>query len=114
MDLVNKFKTIACPIVIKLVDFSHNLYLWCNKCLIIMNIRFTKKQERYIESQIESGDFKSANEVVRAALKLHEAYRHRVIEELRAEIEKGWSGETSERKAADIIREKLQFIEHKS
>ncbi len=79
-----------------------------------MNISFTKKQEKYIESQVESGDFKSASEVVRSALRLHEAYRHRVIEELRLEIEKGWSGATSKRKAADIVREKLQLMENES
>ena len=60
-----------------------------------MNISFTKKQEDYINSQIQSGDFKSASEVVRAALRLHQSYRHRVIETLRTEIEKGWEGETS-------------------
>ncbi|HLU94009.1 MAG TPA: type II toxin-antitoxin system ParD family antitoxin [Membranihabitans sp.] len=79
-----------------------------------MNISFTKKQEEYINSQIQSGDFKSASEVVRAALRLHQAYRHRVIEDLRAEIEKGWEGETSERTAADIVRDKLQLTESNS
>lgn len=51
-----------------------------------MNISFTEKQEKYIAEQLESGDFKNAREVVRDALRLHEVYRHRIIEELRVEI----------------------------
>lgn len=79
-----------------------------------MNINLTKKQEEYIHSQIESGEFKSASEVVRAALKLHETSRYQLIEELREEIEKGWDGETSLRKAADIVVDKLQLVENKT
>lgn len=73
-----------------------------------MNISFTEKQEKYIVAQLESGDFKNASEVVRDALRLHEVYRHRVIEELRAEIARGWNGETSTRKPSDIVRDKLR------
>jgi len=35
-------------------------------------------------------------------------YRHRVIEELRAEIAKGWEGKASPRKVHDIIQSKLR------
>ena len=73
-----------------------------------MNVSFTEKQERYIATQLESGDYQNASEVVRDALRLHEVYRHRVIEELRAEIAKGWEGKTSPRKVQDIIRSKLR------
>ncbi len=76
-----------------------------------MNVSFTEKQERYIASQLQSGDFQNASEVVRDALRLHEVYRHRVIEELRAEIAKGWEGETSSRKVQDIIQDKLKSAE---
>lgn len=73
-----------------------------------MNVSLTKKQEEYIANQIESGDFQNASELVRDALRLHETYRHRIILDLKAEIEKGWSGATSNRKIADIISDKNQ------
>lgn len=69
-----------------------------------MNISFTKKQEEYISSQVKQGDYQNASEVVRDALRLHEVYRHRVIEELRAEIAKGWEGPASKRTVKDIIK----------
>ncbi len=71
-----------------------------------MNISFTRKQEEYIAAQLKSGDYQNASEVVRDALRLHEIYRHRVIEELRAEIAKGWEGPASQRKVRDIIEAK--------
>ena len=71
-----------------------------------MNISFTEKQEKYIASQIKSGDFQNASEVVRDALRLHEVYRHRIIDELKAELEKGWAGKASTRKIKDIIEDK--------
>lgn len=73
-----------------------------------MNVSFTKHQEEYISSQIASGDFQNASEVVRDALRLHQVYRHRVIEDLRKEIEKGWSGPTSKRTVPDIINSKIK------
>ena len=69
-----------------------------------MNVSFTKKQENYIAEQIESGDFQNASEVVRDALRLHEVYRHRIIQDLRNEIEKGWDGNSSSRSIKDIIK----------
>ncbi|MCH7524460.1 MAG: type II toxin-antitoxin system ParD family antitoxin [Bacteroidetes bacterium] len=68
-----------------------------------MNVSLTKKQEDYIANQIKSGDFQNASELVRDALRLHEVYRHKVISNLIAEIEKGWSGATSKRTVKDII-----------
>lgn len=53
-----------------------------------MNISFTTKQEEYIASQVKLGDYQNASEVVRDALRLHEIYRRRVIEELTAEMAK--------------------------
>lgn len=73
-----------------------------------MNISFTSKQEKYIASQIDQGDFQNASEVVRDALRLHEYYRHHVIEELRAEIARGWSGQSSPRKVTDILSAKVK------
>jgi len=35
------------------------------------------------------GDYQNASEVVHEALRLHELYRNKVLEELRAEIAKG-------------------------
>ena len=68
-----------------------------------MNVSFTEKQEKYIAEQIKSGDFQNASEVVRDALRLHATLRNRMIEDLRKEIEKGWSGPTSKRSVRDII-----------
>lgn len=44
-----------------------------------MNVSFTRKQGKYIASQLKTGDYQNASEVVRDALRLHEVYRHRVI-----------------------------------
>ena len=71
-----------------------------------MNVSFTKKQENYISDQIESGDFQNASEVVRDALRLHEVYRHRIIQDLKNEIERGWDGNSSSRSIKDIIKSK--------
>ncbi len=73
-----------------------------------MNISFTEKQENYIAAQIKSGDFQNASELVRDALRLHEVYRHKIIEELRLEISKGWDGETSSRNGRDILKDKIE------
>ena len=72
-----------------------------------MNVSFTEKQKVYIAAQVESGDFQNASEVVRDALRMHQFYRHRVIDDLRAEIAKGWEGETSTRSVEDIVKAKL-------
>ena len=77
-----------------------------------MNVSFTEKQKRYISSQLESGDYQNASEVVRDALRLHEVCRHRVIVELRAEIAKGWDGKTSPRNVKDIVKAKLRSRKH--
>ena len=77
-----------------------------------MNVSFTKKQEEYISNQIESGDFQNASEVVRDALRLHEVYRHRVIQDLKVEIEKGWNDVLSSRSIKDIIQSKKNKIEN--
>jgi len=71
-----------------------------------MNVSLTKKQEDYIAEQIKSGDFQNASELVRDALRLHELYRHKVINDLKTEIEKGWSGAASKRSVKDILKSK--------
>ena len=71
-----------------------------------MNISFTEKQQQYIATQVSGGDYQNASEVVRDALRLHEIYRHRIVEELRAEIAKGWDGPTSNKTVQDIIASK--------
>jgi antitoxin ParD1/3/4 len=73
---------------------------------LVMNISFTEKQEQYIQGQLESGDYPNASEVVRDALRLHELYRNKVLEELRVEISKGWSSPVSKRNVPDIINAK--------
>lgn len=71
-----------------------------------MNISFTKKQEEYIAGQVESGEYQNNSEVIRDALRLHSVYRDKIINDLRAEIEKGWSGSSSKRNVIDIIKSK--------
>lgn len=72
-----------------------------------MNISLTSKQEEYITSQIQCGDYQNASELVRDALRLHQIYRHRIVEELRAEITKGWDSGVSSRNVQDIVKAKL-------
>jgi len=76
-----------------------------------MNISLTKKQEKYIASEIASGDFQNASELVRDALRLHEVYRHKVIADLRAEIEKGWSAPTTNQTVSEILAEQKKELE---
>lgn len=73
-----------------------------------MNISFTQKQQDYIAGQLAGGDFQNASEVLRDALRLHELYRNRVLEELRNEISKGWDGPASKRNVKDIINAKTK------
>ncbi|WP_452224297.1 type II toxin-antitoxin system ParD family antitoxin [Lacinutrix chionoecetis] len=70
-----------------------------------MNVSLTKKQEAYIAKEIASGDFQNASELVRDALRLHEIYRHKVVVDLRAEIEKGWSSPTTNQTVSEILSE---------
>jgi len=81
-----------------------NIYRWSHA----MNISFTTKQQKYIATQVKQGDFQNASEVVRDALRLHEVYRHRLIDELRAEIVKGWDSHISPRNVEDIIKAKQE------
>jgi antitoxin ParD1/3/4 len=73
-----------------------------------MNVSFTEKQEKYIASLVESGDYQNASEAVRDAIRLHQKYREKIIDELRLEIEKGWDGPESSRNVRDIIAAKTQ------
>lgn len=73
-----------------------------------MNISLTEKQENYISAQLLCGDFQNASEVVRDALRLHELYRNRMLEELRSEIAKGWNGPISKRSVKDIVSAKTK------
>ncbi len=71
-----------------------------------MNVSLTEKQERYIQAQLASGDYQNASELVRDALRLHEVYRNKVLDELRVDIRKGWEGEISNRSVKDIVAAK--------
>nr|WP_324312439.1 type II toxin-antitoxin system ParD family antitoxin [Xanthomarina sp.] len=53
-----------------------------------------------------SGDFQNASELFRDALRLHEIFRHKVVADFKAEIEKGWSGTASRRSVQDMIKDK--------
>lgn len=57
-----------------------------------MNVSLTPELERLVEQKVESGDYKSASEVVRHALRLlsREDQEHKArLEALRAEIQLG-------------------------
>lgn len=69
-----------------------------------MNVSFTEKQRAYITAQLASGDYQNASEVVREALRLHQMYRDRMMEELRAEIAKGWNSPVGKHGVRDIVR----------
>ena len=71
-----------------------------------MNISFTKKQEEYITTQVESGEYQNNSEVIRDALRLHTVYRNKVINDLKIEIEKGLESGISTRSVKDIIASK--------
>jgi len=75
-----------------------------------MNVSFTEKQTKYIESQLESGDFKNASEVVRDAIRLHQLYRQKIIDDLRSEISEAWDGPTTSIKPSEIARRKFEEI----
>jgi antitoxin ParD1/3/4 len=70
-----------------------------------MNVSLTEKQKKYIASQIESGDFQNASELVRDALRVHQVYREKMLVELRAEIQKGLDSGISERSLDEIMDE---------
>ena len=78
-----------------------------------MNVSFTEKQEQYIAAQLSSGDYQNASEVVREALRLHELYRNKVLDELRAKIAKGWDSPSSERNVGDIVEAKVKMYKSK-
>lgn len=86
--------------------YGHFCYIHSTKNILNMNVSLTKKQQDYIAEQLETGDFQNASELVRDALRLHEVYRNRIIADLRAEIDKGWSSKTSCRSVSDIIAAK--------
>ncbi|MDD7915995.1 type II toxin-antitoxin system ParD family antitoxin [Polaribacter ponticola] len=71
-----------------------------------MNISFTKQQEEYITTQVESGEYQNNSEVIRDALRLHTVYRNKVINDLKIEIEKGLESGISKRSVKDIIESK--------
>ena len=71
-----------------------------------MNVSLTDKQQEYIASQIGTGDYQNASELVRDALRLHQLYRDKVIQDLKIEIEKGWNAPDSQRSMQDIIKVK--------
>ena len=68
-----------------------------------MDINFTAKQENYSFTQLISGNFQNASEVVKDALRMHELYRNCIMEQLRSEIAKEWDGQVSKRSIKDII-----------
>ena len=77
-----------------------------------MNVSLTEKQKEYITSQIMLGDYQNASELVRDALRLHQLYRNKVLDELRAEVAKGWNAPDSDLGVIDVVKAKMK--EHKA
>ncbi len=73
-----------------------------------MNVSLTKKQEEYIASQVSGWDYQNASELVREALRLHQLYRNKVLQELQQEIAKGWDNQASSKSVLDIVAEKQE------
>jgi len=69
-----------------------------------MNISFTEKQEKYIKSQVESGEFQNASEVVRNALRMYQRNDSYLYENLQEAIQKGRDSEDSPYSVQDIVR----------
>ncbi len=74
-----------------------------------MNVSLTDKQQRYISEQVKSGDYQNASELVRDALRLHQIYREKVLQDLRSEIAKGWDSPSSGMNVEDIVNERVKF-----
>lgn len=70
-----------------------------------MNVSLTKKQEDYIASQIKSGDYQNASELVRDALRMHQLYREKMISDLKAAVQEGLTSGYSQRSVLDIEAE---------
>ena len=70
-----------------------------------MNVSLTKKQEAYIASQIASGDYQNASELVRDALRMHQIYREKMIADLREAIAEGYDSGYSSKTVAEIVAE---------
>lgn len=80
-----------------------------------MNVSLTEEMTKFVESEVAGGDYVSASEVVRDALRLlkHEreleAEELRVLrEEVRVGIEAAGRGEFSERTLDDIFQAALR------
>lgn len=58
-----------------------------------MNVSLNTHFEKFVEEQLDGGRYNNASEVIRAGLRLLEEQELR-IKELRAEIEKGYEGES--------------------
>lgn len=71
-----------------------------------MNVSLGKYLDAYIETQVATGPFNNASEVVRDALRLHEQYQLK-LKALRADVAKGLdqidAGELSKPTPDDII-----------
>lgn len=70
-----------------------------------MNVSFTDKQLKYIAKLVKMGDYQNGSEVVRDALRMHEAYQAK-LKDLRLEVLKGTESPISTKSVQDIIKGK--------
>lgn len=73
-----------------------------------MNVSLTSKQQDYISAQVASGDYQNASELVRDAIRIHQHYREKMLEQLRAEIQIGIDSGMSDKSMEDILNEIIQ------
>jgi putative addiction module CopG family antidote len=77
-----------------------------------VNIAFTSRHRRLIEKKVQSGQYNSAAEVVREAMRLLEAHEERAtrLATLQQEIEKGFSSPTTPwtKKDAERVRQLVE------
>lgn len=77
-----------------------------------MNIAFTPRHRKLIQRKVQSGQYNSAAEVVREAMRLLEAHEERAqrITSLQDEIEKGFTGPATPwtKRDADRLRDMVE------
>lgn len=69
---------------------------------------FSEKQVEYINAMIGSGDYHTFSVATNRDVGLHQLNREQIIANIKAEIDKGFDGETSSRSIEDILKSKLK------
>ncbi len=65
--------------------------------------KFKSNKSKHIKKRIESANYENSTEVVKDPSRIHAQHSQKLVDELKVEIEKGWSGKDSNRSIKDII-----------